>query len=226
MVFGIGTEWRVATPSGETGTHRAFVAGLAMRPHHVVSDHPTACIEIRLPPWVAGDLFQTVLGETGGVVGMLGRGSDQLVEMVANTNDPGAATLEIVLMMAARLSSGISRTKAEVRWAWRRVIQTNGQVSVRDLAREIGWSDRHLTACFRKQIGLSPKAAARLARFSWAHRHVTGTDRPLALVAIDAGYSDQSHMNREFKELAGAAPKVIRRAAGCDVAIRDEPPTL
>ena len=126
--------------------------------------------------------------------------------------------------MAEHLFGGASRTKPEIRWAWRRIARTNGQVSVRDLARETGWSDRHFAACFRNQIGLAPKAAARLARFSWAYRQVAGTNKPLAHVAIDAGYSDQSHMNREFNELAGAAPKTIRRAIGRDVAVRDEPP--
>ena len=229
MILGIGTPWQVAAPSRALETHQAFAVGLAMRPLKTVSDDPTACIEVRLPPWLARDLFQAMPCEAdgiGSVTGLLGRGSDQLVETVANTSDPRAAALDVARLLAARLTDRAPRIKPEVRWAWRRIAQTNGQLSIRELAQEIGWSQRHFAARFRDHVGLAPKAAARLARFSAAYRHATGRAESLAQVAMGAGYSDQSHMCREFKELAGAAPNVIRRAVGSDVAINDRPPAI
>ena len=76
-------------------------------------------------------------------------------------------------------------------------------------AAETGWSGRHLATGFRAEIGLTPKAAARVIRFDRA-RHllvsqlaVVGSDTRLADLAVACGYFDQAHLAREFRSLAG-----------------------
>jgi AraC-like DNA-binding protein len=54
--------------------------------------------------------------------------------------------------------------------------------------------------------GLPPKALARIFRMERAAGMIRGGDRSLAMVALDAGYSDQPHMTREFRRLTGRAP--------------------
>jgi transcriptional regulator GlxA family with amidase domain len=76
---------------------------------------------------------------------------------------------------------------------------------VADVAREVGWSERHLAARFRTEIGLTPKAAARVIRFDRARRLVprhTG-----AAVAAVCGYADQSHLVRDFVAFTGLGPR-------------------
>ena len=73
---------------------------------------------------------------------------------------------------------------------------------------ETGWSRRHVTERFRRQLGITPKAYARLLRFQHA-TDLLGQDRPgrsLADVAMAAGYYDQSHLTRDFAALAGMTP--------------------
>jgi AraC-like DNA-binding protein len=60
-----------------------------------------------------------------------------------------------------RLAGG-PRPAPEVAWAWQRLVATGGAVPIDQLAREVGWSHRHLLARFRRQVGLAPKTAARL----------------------------------------------------------------
>jgi AraC-like DNA-binding protein len=55
----------------------------------------------------------------------------------------------------------------EVDWAWRRMIGAGGRVRVTSLAEEVGWSRRHFGERFR-EVGLSPKQAARVLRFERA----------------------------------------------------------
>jgi transcriptional regulator GlxA family with amidase domain len=72
---------------------------------------------------------------------------------------------------------------------------------------ETGWSRRHVTQQFRRQLGLPPKAYARLLRFQYATALLGQTPgRSFADVATEAGYYDQSHLTRDFAALAGMTP--------------------
>lgn len=93
----------------------------------------------------------------------------------------------------------------EVAEAWRLTVATKGQLPVAEVARRVGWSRRHLQAHWAAEIGLGPKRVARVARFGYAKRlHEAGL--PLTEVAHRAGYADQSHLNRDWRALAGQSP--------------------
>ena len=55
-------------------------------------------------------------------------------------------------------------------------------------------------------MGLSPKVAARQLRFAEVRRQIEQTPSRWADIAAGAGYADQSHLNREFRALAGMTP--------------------
>ena len=107
-----------------------------------------------------------------------------------------------------------SRAEAapEVSWAWHELLRAGGTVRVSALAAGTGWSERHLTSRFRAEIGLAPKAAARVIRFDRARkllvRNLSETNPTcrLADLAADCGYFDQAHLAREFRALAGCPP--------------------
>ena len=94
----------------------------------------------------------------------------------------------------------------DVEHAWQRLAETRGRIGIAALAAELGCSRRHLAARFRDHVGVPPKAAARVLRFHHAMERLReGGDR-WADVALDCGYYDQPHLNREFRELAGVPP--------------------
>jgi AraC-like DNA-binding protein len=95
----------------------------------------------------------------------------------------------------------------EVREAWRALVASGGSVPVTELARDVGWSRRHLAERFGDEFGLSPKFAGRVIRFERARRLLQSAGRPsFADVAAVCGYYDQPHLNRDFVELAGCPP--------------------
>lgn len=80
-------------------------------------------------------------------------------------------------------------------------------LDIADIAADIGWSRKHLADRVRDAIGIGPRSFRRLLRF----QRLTGLlDREPAPdwagLAYDAGYCDQSHLIREFRELAGMTP--------------------
>jgi AraC-like DNA-binding protein len=95
----------------------------------------------------------------------------------------------------------------DVAYAFDRVVDSGGTVSVAALAGEVGWTARHLTDRFRAEVGLRPKEAARVTRFDRARRELSAGVRPAEVAAL-AGYFDQAHLNREFREFAGVPPTV------------------
>ncbi|MGZ4179632.1 MAG: helix-turn-helix domain-containing protein [Solirubrobacteraceae bacterium] len=107
-------------------------------------------------------------------------------------------------LLVARLSDQPATTP-EIEYALARLRATRGAVSIEAVATEVGWSRRHLGARFREAVGLPPKALGRLIRIEHAAQRVRAGD-PLADVAYAGGYADQSHFNRDFRELVGCTP--------------------
>ena len=91
-------------------------------------------------------------------------------------------------------------------WALSRLWQTGGKERVESLATELGCSRRYLLARFREQVGLGPKTVARLIRFGTVRRRIERAPTRWADVAYECGYADQSHLARDFRELAGTTP--------------------
>jgi AraC-like DNA-binding protein len=96
----------------------------------------------------------------------------------------------------------------EVVWLRRQLVASKGSARVEPLMDETGWSRRHVTERFRRQLGITPKAYARIQRFQHATALLMDEreKRTLADVAMDAGYYDQSHLTRDFAALAGMTP--------------------
>ena len=84
-----------------------------------------------------------------------------------------------------------------------------------DLSRLSGMSPRLLQRWFEKHVGQPPRTYLRMVRFSDALAKLPKTDIGLAEMAAEHGFSDQAHMAREFRSLAGIpASKAKARAQG------------
>ena len=97
--------------------------------------------------------------------------------------------------------------------AWARIEDSGGNVAVADLVDETGHTRKHLAAVFKDQVGMSPKAVARLVRFQRALAALrSGRQQNLAQLALDLGYYDQPHFTREFRGFSGMTPgECLRR---------------
>jgi AraC-like DNA-binding protein len=97
--------------------------------------------------------------------------------------------------------------------AWAHLQRTWGAIPVPRLAAEVGWSVRQLENRFREQIGLGPKAAARVLRLQRARR-LLAAGRSQAETAAVCGYYDQAHLSGEFKTMTGCTPREFTAARG------------
>lgn len=188
----------------------AFVMGARDSSMVVEGECAPSYLEVRLTPLGAYTLLGLPMGELSGqlvdLVDVLGGASRRLAERLREA--PGWRQRFALLdqFLLRRMERG-PRPSPEVGWAWERLVATGGAVPIGRIAREVGWSHRHLIARFRQQAGLRPKTAARLVRFDGVLRRI-GERRPLdwGQVAADAGYADQAHLVRDFRQFTGGTP--------------------
>ncbi|MGI5169896.1 helix-turn-helix domain-containing protein [Spirillospora sp. CA-253888] len=147
-------------------------------------------------------------GELAGAVvdlaDLLGGRADELVERLAAAPTWRHRFRLLDATLSGLADGGDREPSPEVVRAWERLTETAGNLPIGALAREVGWSRRHLNNRFRHEIGLSPKTAARVIRFECARRLLRAPSRPpLAEAAARCGYADQAHLARDFRALAG-----------------------
>jgi AraC-like DNA-binding protein len=124
--------------------------------------------------------------------------------------DPGAAWPSIVRVVA-RWSAAADAPDPIVRAAVR-LLDVPG-AAVEQVAHEVGFSERELRRRFRAAVGYGPKTLQRVLRFQRMLSELSGGRAPgetLARLAIAAGYSDQAHMTRETRQLAGVTPANLK----------------
>jgi AraC-like DNA-binding protein len=190
------------------GRRQSFVAGLI--DEAVVTEHDGEQLGIQLDvaPLGARMLFGLPMAELARRVVDLGDlVPAELVDRLAAAPTWDARFDLLDAFLLDRLAAA-PPPRPDLAWAWRRLGQTHGTIGIAALCDEIGCSRRHLTGRFTEEIGLPPKAVARVLRF----RRVLGLLQAeggagrFAEIAVAGGYCDQSHLNRDFRRLAGCTP--------------------
>jgi AraC-like DNA-binding protein len=108
----------------------------------------------------------------------------------------------LVARFTSRLES--RQRPPQIQFALRYFAHNPSIASVRETARQIGWSERRFSQVFREEVGLTPKVWCRIQRFQQAVRQLhAGADIRWAELALDCGYYDQSHFANEFRAFSG-----------------------
>ncbi|BAP31594.1 helix-turn-helix domain protein [Chryseobacterium sp. StRB126] len=89
------------------------------------------------------------------------------------------------------------------------ILQHKGSVSSRDLENFTGYSERHLERKFEDYLGISPKKYTNIIRLHYflSLMNQEISDENMTALSYHAGYSDQSHLIREFKKNIGLTPR-------------------
>jgi AraC-like DNA-binding protein len=200
----------------------AFVMGVHGAYSVIEGDCAPSYLEVWLAPLGAYTLLglpmDALRGQTVDLTDLLGAAGRRLAERLPEVPTWRRRFALVDELLLRRLERG-PRPSPEVGRAWRRLVATGGAAPIGQLADEVGWSHRHLITRFKQQIGLPPKTAARLIRLDGVWRRldarlepprVSLSNKPRALdwgqVAADAGYADQAHLIRDFRQFTGATP--------------------
>ncbi|CAM3403871.1 AraC family transcriptional regulator [Paenibacillus lupini] len=81
------------------------------------------------------------------------------------------------------------------------------KITLDDLERITGISRFHLIRLFKQSSHLPPHAYQNLLRINHAKTELMKKQRPIADIAAEAGFYDQSHFSRTFRRIVGATPQ-------------------
>ena len=213
VVLSLGDPTRITEmpdPRQAPGAYQVLASGLTTRRAVLAHDGRQHGVQLEMTPAGARALLGLPAGELGAsVVGLdvlVGAAATEVAERQAAC--PGWGTrFEVLDDVLLRSVGRLPPASAELDRAWTVLVASGGDVRVGDLARDVGWSRRHLGSRFLREYGLTPKEAARVVRFERSRWMLAGPGRPrLGDVAATCGFYDQAHLCREWADLAGCSP--------------------
>ena len=220
LIIGLGSEFRVSPISSRsTFTCQSLFVGPATSPVTVEHGGELRCVEVTLSPWAAAAIFGPARGWPEHVASLKEvwqRAGGELEESLAGLPS-WAARFEMLDHILGVEISPTCGPPSKLRWAWNELSHLGGDARVNKLAASLGWSARHFISKFEEIAGLTPKTQARRWRFHKARTYLDQTSLSLAEVAALCGYSDQSHLTREFQELGSCTPAAYRAVRFSDL---------
>jgi AraC-like DNA-binding protein len=193
-----------------------WYSGLHQGPIDTEAPHGNALLGVALNargsfPWL-GERMDGLSDRIIALADALGDGALRLRERLLNTPSLPARFRVVERWLLARLKPRMVVHPA-VRWAVDRLEATGGRMSIEELATQTGFTRKHLGNLFQQQVGLSPKALARVHRFRRAMEILNRANGqvPWAELADACGFYDQSHLINEFRRFTGFSPVELAR---------------
>ncbi|KIA97873.1 DNA-binding protein [Flavobacterium sp. KMS] len=96
------------------------------------------------------------------------------------------------------------------------IFKSKGQFSLKQLVDYTGYTERHIERKFTECVGLNPKKFGNIVKIHGFLKLLKNKseDTNLTTISYDAGFSDQSHLIREFKKHTGMTPREYLYNAG------------
>jgi AraC family transcriptional regulator len=86
----------------------------------------------------------------------------------------------------------------------------NRDLSLAELASVINISPTYFASLFKQAVGISPHQYVIQQRVEQAKAMLSKTDLAIADIALEVGFSSQSHLTKQFKRITGMTPKQVR----------------
>ncbi|MGY2806809.1 helix-turn-helix domain-containing protein [Bradyrhizobium sp. USDA 4506] len=185
--FRIGSA-TVTVPAG----HAALIPAGMLHAPMTMSDEETVCLNAYVP---AGRVCSSVriirFGQRWRNVGEI---SPEHVSEIAD---------DILSCAPSHPAEYTDRTKL-------RIALAESVAPIAAIAAGFGRSREGFSRMVSRELGIAPHTFRLLARLNLA-RQLLRAGAPIAAVAVDAGFSDQSHLTRLFRRTFGTTPGVYRR---------------
>ena len=213
IIFYFGNTLHISGDDGLQPLPSPFMMGLLNQPARFHTDRRLEIIAIRCFPWTVFDLLGLKSGKDGVRIfehpiarlqptldklvkaGAIAEALDQLKQYFLNVRSH-------VAMDSLLFKAGVAMNK------------TKGTLPVGQVAEAAHATVRTLERKFKQSSGYTVKDVSGLMRFEQVRNQLWHSpDINLAAMAHEFGYTDQSHLSREFKRYSGTTPAAFARNA-------------
>ena len=178
---------------------------------------PVHCLTVDIPPQLLTRLdgmpLRDPFEEHGGTLSMLAHrllGETRVADDASPMAIEGlvlamvATAARIALTNDARLTPMVKRVReiVEARFA--------EPLSLSDIADLVDRHPVHVASAFRRAYGETIGNCVRRLRIDYVRRELARGDRPVADIALGAGFANQSHLTRAFHQATGTTPAAYR----------------
>lgn len=135
-----------------------------------------------------------------------GAGAGEIRERVMAVGPPEAKLRLLEELLLAQAVRPLARHPA-VAFALRELATVPHARTISEVTDQAGVSQKHFIRVFSEAVGLTPKLFCRVRRFQEAIARIhAGRRVDWTAVALDCGYFDQAHFNRDFRAFSGLNP--------------------
>jgi len=103
-----------------------------------------------------------------------------------------------------------AKCPSELQIATELLRKSAGNISCKELAASVYYSERHLGRMFQTYFGMNTKTFSRLVRINKAIRLMQNTRYPLECASCETGFYDLPHFIHDFKSVCGLTPQEYR----------------
>lgn len=211
VVANLGAPMQLVEGRGMPLITGACCSGMLVHPEVIAHPATHRAVGLRLHPLGARLVLGLPLAAFSGTLtslpDLLGPPGASLADRCARARSPAEALQAALAWVEERLARALP-PDAIAPWAIGRIDRAGEGLSLPDLVRRSGLSERRFVLRFHHELGVTPKVYARLVRFRRTLAALVPGVR-LSELASRMGYSDQPHMNREFRGLAGLTPSAV-----------------
>ena len=213
IIFHFGSGCSISSNGGLQPLPSPFMMGLLNQPALFYTKNRLEIIGIRCFPWTVFDLLGLPSGKDGVRIfeHPIARLQSALAGLIQANKIDEALALVKQYFLDARSKIAIDSMLFKAGVAMRKA---NGTIPVSQVAAAAHATVRTLERTFKQSSGYTVKDVSGLMRFEqvrnqlWLH-----PDSNLAGIAHELGYTDQSHLSREFKRYSGTTPAAFARKA-------------
>jgi AraC-like DNA-binding protein len=218
VMFNLGPSHRVFEGSGTGVWDHSWFSGLQEKSIFIESLEGTHLVSIRMHALGATEIFGLAApAAANSVVDLDAIAASDARALRSGLLDAESPAVRFEMLESFLRDRATERTPvpAFVRTAATRIESEHGCLAVAELHQDLDVSRKHLSVSFSRYMGISAKAYARIQRFVWTlERLRSSTEVEWSRLAAEAGYSDQSHLVRDFRRVGATSPtEYLRRFA-------------
>jgi AraC-like DNA-binding protein len=186
-----------------------LLIGQTVKPYTIVSTEKTSMLGIKFHSHTAKFFFDISISEMKDkhfdLSDFWGNNANILHDQLSET-DLLNSKIAVIESYLNKIKSQKMEVNLFVENTINEMMNQNGNICIKKICSENNFTTRHLEKLFLNNVGLSPKIVSRIYQFQYALKLMKHNSKSLTSLGLDAGYFDQSHFIKNFKDFAACTP--------------------